>query len=82
MNAKEYVYVAIFYHEYGTDARVFRDLKDAKAWCDEIAYNYWDSAFPSEERPITDIGDEYFNRMDEGCCAYNESFRIVKTVIE
>lgn len=81
MSTKEYVYVAVYDHEYGIDTRVFKTLEGAKAWCDEVADEYWDSAFCPEERPATDIGNEYFTRMRDGCCAYDESFNIIKPEI-
>lgn len=81
MSTKEYVYVAVYDHEYGTHTRVFETLEGAEAWCDEIADEYWDSAFCPEERPATDIGNEYFTRMRDGCCAYDESFNIIKSEI-
>ena len=82
MSTKEYVYVAVYDHEYGTDTHVFNTLEGAKAWCDEVANEYWDSAFCPEERPATDIGNEYFTRMEEGRCAYNESFFIRKCEVQ
>lgn len=81
MSTKEYVYVAVYDREYGTYTRVFETLEGAEAWCDEIADEYWDSAFCPEERPATDIGNEYFTRMRDGCCAYDESFNIIKPEI-
>lgn len=55
------VYVTVYEHKYGIEVRIFTTEQLAKAYRDDIAAEWWDDEFPDEDRPLTDIGEVYFD---------------------
>lgn len=53
------VFVAIYEHRHGTDARVFATEAGARAWKDELAREHW-SDYCEGEPPSEGAGDAYF----------------------
>lgn len=59
------VFVALYSHKHGDDIRVFKTYDAACSWKAEIADNWWDTEFPTEDKPDPlDIGDAYFEMMN------------------
>lgn len=82
MADKDNVVVAVYDHKHGTDVRVFRDEAAAYAWRTEIAEAWWDTEFPGEDTPSSDvIGERYFDGMID-MCRDSESFTVHFAVVE
>ena len=59
---KTMVFVARYDHKHGSDVRVFRTQDAANGWADELGSEWWETEF-DDEKPATNIGDEYFERQ-------------------
>ena len=81
-NEKPLIWVGIYNHRFGTDVQLFSTEEKAKAWRTALAKEWWDDAFPDEERPDDDsIGDEYFRLMMD-ICSEPESFHIETATLD
>ena len=80
---KQTVVVAVYEHKYGTDVRVFREQAAAYAWRTEIAEEWWDHEFPTEERPgLDEIGESYFELMSTSYWGDAEYFTTHDATVE
>lgn len=59
------VHVAIYEHPHGTDVRVFLDKDQAMNWRTGLAKEWWSNAYEDDPPPDDEIGEEYFERMQE-----------------
>lgn len=63
--APQRVWVAIYEHRHGSDVHVFADERLARRWRTALAKEWWSDAFEDKPPPDEEIGDEYFERMQE-----------------
>lgn len=71
------IYIGIYEHKHGTDARVFSTEDEVMAWRDDIAEEFWDEEFDDVKRPGENIGERYFELMGE--CSGRSEYFTVKT---
>lgn len=79
MIGKQTVFVGVYENKYGTDIRVFRTREGVEKWKDSIADENWENEFPDDPRPDADIGEAYFDLMND----YGEEwFSLHEVVVE
>lgn len=58
------IFVALYEHKFGSDTTAHQTMAGAQARKDAIGDEWWDTEFPGVTRPVTAIGDAYFDRID------------------
>jgi hypothetical protein len=66
------VHVVSIEHRHGTNITVHVTSQGALDQRDQYADENWDSEFPDEDKPAENIGDAYFDKIEDEFCNIEE----------